>query len=124
MLRENTTHFMHQTFSSDGGCTWSKPQPLSLMGYPAHLLQLPDGRLLAVYGYRYAPFGIRAIISTDNGQTWDTQHPLIIRDDLPNRDLGYPASILTDNGHIYTVYYGQDTDGVTCIQATRFALDT
>lgn len=123
MLRENTSHYLHQAFSSDGGHTWSEVQPTPILGYPAHLLQLPDGRLLCVYGYRYAPYGIRAVISSDGGQTWDIQHPLILRDDFPNRDLGYPGSIMTEDGHIYTVYYGQDEDGVTCIQATRFALE-
>lgn len=123
MLRENTSHYLHQSFSSDGGCTWSEPQPTPILGYPAHLLQLPDGHLLCVYGYRYAPYSIRAVISADEGQTWDSQHPLSLRDDLPNRDLGYPSSIMMEDGHVFTVYYGQDKDGVTCIQGTRFVLE-
>lgn len=123
MLRENSSRAMHRVVSSDGGYTWSKPESVSFQGYPAHLLRLPDERILCVYGYRYAPYGIRAVISSDGGQTWNGDAPLILRDDLPNRDLGYPAAILADDGSIFAVYYGQDKDGVTCIQGTRFTLD-
>lgn len=123
MLRENTGRIMHTAFSSDGGITWSMPKPVSFQGYPGHLLSMQDGRILCVYGYRYPPYGIRAILSEDGGHTWDSDHLLIMRDDLPNRDLGYPAAILTAEGHVYTVYYGQGDDGVTCIQATRIAID-
>lgn len=122
LLRENTHRYMHQTHSLDGGHTWSPPRALPFHGYPAHLQKFPDGRLVCVYGYRYAPFGIRAVISTDGGNTWDSDHPLILRDDFPNRDLGYPASIICDDGSILCVYYGQDTDGITCIQSTQFTL--
>lgn len=123
LLRENTTHYLHQCESTDGGRTWSEPVPTPILGYPAHLLRLPDGRILCVYGYRYPPYSIRAVLSTDEGRSWDAEHPLIVRDDLPNRDLGYPSSILMDDGCIFTVYYGQDKDGVTCIQATRYLLE-
>ncbi len=123
LLRENTNRRMYQVFSTDGGYTWSAPQPVPFEGYPGHLLLLPGGEILCVYGYRYEPYGIRAVISKDDGRTWNSEHPMIIRDDFPNRDLGYPAAIPTADGQFYTVYYGQDTDGVTCIQATRFSIE-
>ncbi|MBK8021957.1 MAG: hypothetical protein IPK19_11165 [Chloroflexi bacterium] len=82
-----------------------------------------DGRILCVCGHRFPSYGIRAVHSENGGRTWNGNHPLIVRDDLPSRDLDYPAAVLTPEGHVYTVYYGQDSDGVTCIQATRFALD-
>src|SRR5262249_30256118 len=120
LLRENISRRLHQCESLDGGLTWSAPAMTSITGYPGHLLALPDGRLVCVVGYRYAPFGIRAVISGDNGHTWDTENALVLREDLPNKDLGYPSSILTADGHIFTVYYGQDSEGVNCIQATRW----
>jgi len=46
----------------------------------------------------------------------------VIRDDLPNKDLGYPCSLDAGGGEIFTVYYGQDTDGVTAIQGTWWRL--
>jgi len=122
MLRENKTHWLYQTESLDGGYTWSEPIQTPIWGYPAHLLLLPDQRVLCVYGYRKQPYGIRAVLSNDFGHTWDVDNVLIIREDFPNRDLGYPSSVLKENGHVYTVYYGQDTDGVTCIQASEFEI--
>lgn len=123
LLRENTTHFLHQCTSTDGGHTWHGLRPTPILGYPPHLLRLPDGRLLCTYGYRYVPYGIRAVLSVDEGRTWDVDHPLMLRADLPNRDLGYPASLLMRDGRIFTIYYGQDTDGVTCIQATSYTIE-
>jgi hypothetical protein len=123
LLRENTTHYLHQCVSTDGGRTWSAPVPTPILGYPAHLLHLPDGRIVCVYGYRYPPYGIHAVISQDQGQSWDTENFLIIRADLPNRDLGYPSSVLLEDNRICTVYYGQDIDGVTCIQSTSYQLE-
>jgi hypothetical protein len=120
MLRENTTRFLHQSLSLDGGWTWTRPVQTPIWGYPAHLLALPDGRILCVYGHRRRPYGILAVLSNDQGESWDVDNTLIIRGDLPNADLGYPSSTLTEEGDIFTVYYGQDQDGVTCIWGTRF----
>lgn len=122
LLRENTTHFLYQTSSEDGGDHWSPVTQTPIWGYPAHLLLLPDERILCVYGYRRPPYGIRAVLSLDNGQTWNVEETLILRDDLPNGDLGYPSSVLGVDGSILTVYYGQDSEGVTCILASRYVL--
>jgi sialidase-1 len=47
--------FLYQVTSQDGGLTWSRPVRTPLWGYPATLLRLRDGVLLASYGYRRAP---------------------------------------------------------------------
>ncbi len=122
MLRDNITHYLHSAVSEDSGHTWSEPRQTSILGYPAHLLRLPDGRIMCTYGYRYAPFSIRAVLSEDEGRTWDSEQCLVIRDGLPNRDLGYPATVLCRDGSLFTIYYAQDSDGVTCIWGTRFRL--
>jgi hypothetical protein len=36
---------------------------------------------------------------------WDLQDELLLRDDAPNGDLGYPASIELEPGVVLTVYY-------------------
>jgi len=41
---------------------------------------------------------------------------------LPNRDLGYPATIELHDRSLFTVYYCQDREGVTCIEFTRWQL--
>lgn len=72
-------------------------------GNPPALIKLQDGRLCLTYGYRAAPFGIRAVLSDDGGQSWgETIH---LRDDGACSDLGYPRSIQRPDGTIVTVYY-------------------
>jgi sialidase-1 len=97
-------HFsLVQTESSDGGQTWTPARPLGFHGSPPHLMLHSTGVLVCVYGYRLAPFGQRAMISRDAGKSWTTD--LILRDDGPDSDLGYPSSIELDDGSILTVYY-------------------
>ena len=114
--REELHGFIYLSESTDNGNTWLNTRKLSLWGYPSHCLSLEDGRIFIVYGRRKAPFGIRASISEDEGKTWSEE--IILREDLPNRNLGYPTSIEYEPGNIFVVYYGEDTDGVTCIQGT------
>ena len=89
-----------------------------MYGGPGHLLNLADGRLLCTYGRRKAPFGVRACLSADGGRTWDLEREIVIRADLPNGDLGYPTTIEYAPGELFCCYYGQEPDGVTCIQGT------
>ena len=96
-----------ETFSDDRGRTWADPIETPLWGFPPHLLLLSDGRVLVTYGYRREPFGQRACISED-GLNWDRSQEIIIRDDAPNKDLGYPASIELEPGKVLTVYYQPD----------------
>jgi hypothetical protein len=93
-----------ESYSDDNGKTWVTPFATSLWGFPPHLALLSDGRVLCTYGYRRPPYGQRACLSCD-GVTWSLREELILRDDAPNGDLGYPASIELEPGVILTVYY-------------------
>ena len=64
---------------------------------------MPDGRVVAVYGYRLSPSGIRATVSEDGGKTWWRE--LIVRDDGGSWDLGYPNAWLVDDDHVGVLYY-------------------
>jgi hypothetical protein len=95
--------------SCDDGQSWSylsQPEPDAGEGNPPSLLRLADGRLALIYGYRAAPFGIRARISHDRGKTWSD--PIFLRDDGGGRDLGYVRSIIRPDRKIVSVYYYQD----------------
>jgi len=92
------------TYSDDHGKTWAAPYQTPLWGFPPHLLQLSDGRVLCSYGYRRAPFGQRVCISED-GIDWKSEDEIVIRDDAIDGDLGYPVSIELEPGKILTVYY-------------------
>jgi hypothetical protein len=122
LLRENRTRRLHRCISDDDGASWSAPVMLPIAGYPPHLLNLPDGRIVCTVGWRAPDFGIRALLSADGGERWDLDGIIRIRGGLPNKDLGYPCTIPDGEGGLFTVYYGQDTDGITCIQATRWRL--
>lgn len=122
LLRENVSRHLHQTLSEDDGNSWSSPCPLPITGYPPHLLRLPGGRILCTYGWRQADFSIRAVLSEDEGATWGIDQAICIRGGLPNKDLGYPSTVVCSDGALFTVYYGQDRDGVTCIQGTWWRL--
>ncbi|MEI6874015.1 MAG: sialidase family protein [Spirochaetota bacterium] len=110
---------LFQVVSDDDGLSWSEPVRTPIWGFPADIVELPDGRALAVYGYRRPPFGIRACPSGDGGGSWDIDSEIIIRDDLPNSNLGYPTAVVLEGGELFTVYWGE-VDGVTCILGSRF----
>ncbi len=104
--RADTVFTIYQSESTDGGRCFTRPHKILADhgGAPSHLL-LDGDTLIATYGYRDAPFGIRAMFSRDGGETWDTDHVLV--DDGVNWDLGYPASVVLSDGSILTVYYAK-----------------
>ena len=106
--------YMRISFSHDQGRSWSEPVKTPVRGYPQHLLVLKDGRLLATYGYRYQPMGVRACVSRDGGKTWDIDREIVLRNDGVNGDLGYPVSIELDNGEVLAVYYMSDKEHDNC----------
>lgn len=113
---------LRMTRSTDGGKTWSPMVKTPMLGLPPHLLSLPDGKLVAVYGRRFADpgFGEFACISDDNGNTWDAANEIMLMPGL-NCDLGYPSSVLLPNGDIVTVYYqNRGRELGTCLMATKW----
>ena len=110
-----------QVRGAGGGLSWAVPEPAGIDGYPGHLTLLPDGRILCTYGFRRPPYAIRAVLSDDDGASWTTARPIAIRSGLPNRDLGYPCTVNTED-RLLSVYYARDEMGCTCIHATRWRL--
>lgn len=97
--------YLFQSVSEDRGRTWARPEPTPMWGFPGHVLELRDGRLLCAYGYRRAPYGVRATLSHDGGKTWDIAHEIVVRSDGGTVDLGYPVSIQLPDGRILMAYY-------------------
>jgi hypothetical protein len=67
----------------------------------------------------------------DGGVTWDVENEIVLRDDGPELDLGwppgwdlgYPATVEIEPGELLTVYYQIDPpDHKPSIQATRWSL--
>ncbi len=98
--------FIEAYRSRDDGRSWTdegKVAPEIGSGNPPSLLKLRDGRIVLVYGYRRAPFGIRARVSGDGGKSWSEE--TVLRTDGGNGDLGYPRSAERPDGKVLTVYY-------------------
>jgi hypothetical protein len=90
-------------YSDDGGSSWAFRSRINDFGAPTSLVRMKDGRLVAVYGYRLPPYGIRAAVSEDEGLTWNPE--VILRDDGGSWDLGYPQAIESTRGKVMAAYY-------------------
>ena len=116
---------LFQSESKDGGKTWTVPHQIlsDFGGAPAHLLRTKSGRLLSVYGYRTAPYGIRLAVSDDCGKSWVCD--LEICAEGTNHDIGYPATVELQDGSFFTLFYmhktSEDYSAVILGQKWRFA---
>jgi hypothetical protein len=94
--------------SADEGRTWSTPAQITDdREHPADLIQLHDGRVLMVFGERNAPRGVHAMVSRD-GRAWDKAGQIVLADDAPIGDCGYPSSVEVSAGRVLTLYYQVD----------------
>ncbi len=136
LTEERTGYRIHVCHSDDGGKTWSKPEfvvaqnPKGLektngrvYGTPPHLLVMPNGAIVMTYATRNFDIGERAIVSYDNGETWDEEIVLCNKpyDSAPgskwnyiHMDIGYPATTLMKNGQLLSVYYQAYTGDRYC----------
>ncbi|MSP13261.1 MAG: exo-alpha-sialidase [Chloroflexi bacterium] len=135
--RSRVKGYLLESWSNDSGATWSVPMSTGIKGHPPHMLRLQDGRILCVVTYRYRPMGIHAVLSSDNGRTWDTKHTIILRDDggsastlRPNyattsgaSDIGYPITVQFADGSLFTSYWFTMADGITHAAGTKWRVD-
>ncbi|MAE59728.1 MAG: hypothetical protein CMJ49_00055 [Planctomycetaceae bacterium] len=108
------------TESADNGATWSRPRPLTGIGeVHTDLLQLTDGRLLATYVNYHLPFGACAVVSNDNGDTWDTDHPYQLScSSFWPANNGWPVTLQLEDQSLLTCYaanaYPNDPPAAVC----------
>ena len=93
-----------------------------MWGQPGSIIRLSNGNILCTYGYRKKPFGVRCCISRDHGETWDVDNEIVVRDDCPTWDCGYPFSIELPDGHVFTVYYFVDDKRTRYVAGTHWEL--
>ncbi len=108
---EGDDHFIDSWVTNDNGRTFrflnrAVESTGGSVGNPPSMIKLKDGRLVITYGYRSAPYGMRARISADGGITWGQE--IILRDDAGTWDLGYPRTVQRADGKIVSVYYYND----------------
>lgn len=111
---------LHIAVSDDDGKTFQPVEEIEgLWGSsPFHALQLQSGKVLVSYGYRREPFGIRVKLCNSELTDLASAEEIILRDDAPNGDLGYPHSIQLPDGSIMVSYYISGDDGIRKIEAT------
>lgn len=114
-VQGNGEFTIFQSKSQDNGKTWSEPERIlpCFGGSPPHLLKHSSGMLICTYGYRKAPFGIKAMFSKDQGKTWDTGYYIYENNNVNSVswDLGYPSTVELADGNLLTVFYAHpDSD--------------
>lgn len=103
---EKPVFTLYQSFSYDGGMTWTKPGRLhgDLGGAPSHILRHSSGVLICTFSYREKPQGIKALFSHDGGKTWQNE-VYLYESGTGTRDLGYPSTVELEDGSLITVFY-------------------
>lgn len=109
--------------STDGGKSFGHWQDMGFRGHPLHAVRLPDDRVLLVYGYRHAPYGIRARVLNPECTDFATAREIVLRTDGGGVDLGYPWSVVINHDRALVVYYFNEADGTRYIGGTLLGLD-
>jgi hypothetical protein len=104
--------------STDHGKSFQPWQDAGFQGHPHYALRLPDQRVLLVYGYRHAPFGVRARVLDAECTNFPTAEEIVLRDDGGNSDLGYPWATMISKHQAVVVYYFNQTNGPRYIAGT------
>ena len=99
--------------------------------YGAHyprLLRLNDGRLLLTFTQRdlLYPIGLQAIISDDDGETWDfSSDRLVISGKTPwgaNSGGGFGNTLQLADGSLVSCYSYRAADNKTYVEVVRWSL--
>ena len=86
-------------------------------GAPGHLFMHSSGTLISTFSHRSKPYGIWAVFSNDNGETWSNES--VIAQGKDTDDLGYPSTIELDNGEMITAFYTRENDYVPAVIAQQ-----
>ena len=108
--------------STDGGKSFQPWEDAGFQGHPHYALRLPDKRVLLVYGYRHAPFGIRARVLNAECSNAKSAGEIVLRTDGGNSDIGYPWATMLSKNRALVVYYFNQADGTRHIAGTMLAI--
>lgn len=105
---------VYQSISGDGGKSWTEPCRLLDLteGAPPHIIMLKSGVLLCTFSRRLQPYGIMAMISLDNGKTWEESVRLY--ENTVSDDIGYPSTIELEDGTLLTTFYATNAENEPC----------
>jgi sialidase-1 len=108
--------------STNQGKSFGPWEDAGFMGHPHYALRLPDQRVLLVYGYRHAPFGVRARVLDPECDNLASAQELVLREDGGSGDLGYPWATMVSPDRALVVYYFNQADGTRFIAGTMLEL--
>lgn len=89
-------------WSSDGGRSWTQPVPFGIRLFEPRLLALRDGTLLCLHG-SYGGGGLRAMFTTDGGETWavaNEKHAFAVDPSV----YGYGQAVELADGSVWVAY--------------------
>ena len=119
--------------STDAGHSWKKHKDGGRFGtygemYP-RFLKLADGRLLLTFTVRSGStdgygLGLRAILSHDDGDTWDFRHDRLVISDTNTGASGggFGNTVQLPDGSLVSVYSYRKPDNKTYIETVRWSL--
>ncbi|MCX7824488.1 MAG: glycoside hydrolase, partial [Verrucomicrobiae bacterium] len=92
-----------ESFSTDGGLTWSEAKPTAMESAhaPGHLARLADGRIALVWNRPQKRRGeLHLAFSSDEGRTWTPSLVL-----AKGRQVTYPFAIEIEPGDLWIGYH-------------------
>ena len=104
-----------QSFSTDGGFTWSPGEPSNIAGPCSRFFiqRLASGRLLLVNHYNFEGRShMTALLSDDDGASWP--HHLLLDE---RSGVSYPDGVQAADGRIYAIYDFERTDAMEILMA-------
>ena len=81
IIEESRSKDLYSCVSEDYGRTWTQPKPTGMRGNTPLLLRLRSGKLACAFTQRTQDGGMRVCLSRDDGQTWDAEHTIVLKDD-------------------------------------------
>ena len=114
-------HTLYTTYSDDYGKTWSDWRCLHVSGAPGHLLLHSTGALICTYDRWVAPATLQALVSYDNGFSWEEEYLLAERADTQH---GTPVTVEMEDGSLLTVFKAKcDGDNYSSVLAATWKLN-
>ena len=101
IIRNDLASGPYESFSYDGGYTWTHARPSKISGPGTRLTmdRLENGKLLMVYHDASDRSRLTAFLSDDDGKTWG--HKLLLDE---RSGVTYPDTEITPDGKIYVIY--------------------